>query len=192
LHQHRLLADPAVAIVDDARGPKNRDELVEGAMDVADSYDALGRLDVTRKVGSLWSAWLRCGSRSGNDQRQKRRKNNRANRTRRTRRREIGHTKDDIVYGRVSPVNHVMPGALAEILRRAPLTPEKIAFSWRSAVGPAVDKVTAIEFKDGVLFVRAKDAAWQREVERSAALIRSRLDALLGDRVVRHIEVAKL
>jgi hypothetical protein len=40
-----------------------------------------------------------------------------------------------------------------------------------------------------VLRVKAKDVAWQREVERSAALIRSRLDALLGERVVRYIEV---
>ena len=87
------------------------------------------------------------------------------------------------------PVNHVMPDALAAVLRRAPLTPEKIAFSWRTAVGPAVDKVTTVEFHDGVLYVRAKDAAWQREVERSAALIRSRLDGLLGDRIVRRIEV---
>lgn len=85
-----------------------------------------------------------------------------------------------------------MTDALASILRRAPLTPEKVAFSWRTAVGPAVDKVTVVELHDGVLYVRAKDAAWQREVERSAALIRSRLDGLLGDRVVRRIEVAKL
>ena len=85
-----------------------------------------------------------------------------------------------------------MTGALASILRRAPLTPEKVAFSWRTAVGPAVDKVTSVELHDGVLYVRAKDAAWQREVERSAALIRSRLDGLLGDRVVRRIVVAKL
>ena len=49
-----------------------------------------------------------------------------------------------------------------------------------------------IELHDGVLYVRTKDAAWQREVERSAALIRSRLDGLLGDRVVRRIVVAKL
>jgi len=84
-----------------------------------------------------------------------------------------------------------MTDALASILRRAPLTPEKVAFSWRTAVGPAVDKVTTVELHDGVLYVRAKDAAWQREVERSAALIRSRLDRLLGDRVVRRIEVAK-
>ena len=90
------------------------------------------------------------------------------------------------------PVNHLMTGALASILRHAPLTPEKVAFSWRTAVGPAVDKVTEIQFHDGILYVRAKDAAWQREVERSAALIRSRLDGLLGDHVVRRIEVAKL
>ena len=52
------------------------------------------------------------------------------------------------------PVNHLMTGALASILRHAPLTPEKVAFSWRTAVGPAVDKVTAVEFHDGVLYVR--------------------------------------
>jgi hypothetical protein len=91
----------------------------------------------------------------------------------------------------VIPVNHVMPGALAAILRRAPLTPEKVAFSWRTAVGAAVDKVTSVELHEGVLYVRARDAAWQREVERSAALIRSRLDGLLGERVVRRIEIAR-
>jgi hypothetical protein len=84
-----------------------------------------------------------------------------------------------------------MPDALAVVLRRAPLTPEKVAFSWRTAVGPAVDKVTTIELRNGVLRVRAKDAAWQREVERSAALIRSRLDSLLGEHIVRYIEVVK-
>jgi hypothetical protein len=83
-----------------------------------------------------------------------------------------------------------MPDALAAVLRRAPLTPEKVAFSWRTAVGPAVDKVTSIALHDGVLHVRAKDATWQREIERSAALIRSRLDSLLGEDVVRYIKVS--
>ena len=82
-----------------------------------------------------------------------------------------------------------MPGALAAILRKAPLTPEKVAFAWRTAVGPAVDRVTTIERKGKELQVRAKDAAWQREVERSAGLIRARLDALLGDGVVRGLDV---
>ena len=82
-----------------------------------------------------------------------------------------------------------MPGALAAILRKAPLTPEKVAFAWRTAVGPAVDRVTTIELKGRVLHVHARDAAWQREVERSAGLIRARLDALLGEGLVRGIDV---
>jgi hypothetical protein len=91
----------------------------------------------------------------------------------------------------VIPVHLIMPAALTAVLRRAPLTPEKVAFSWRMAVGAAMDKVTTIELHNGVLRVRAKDARWQREVERSAALIRSRLEGLLGERVVRYIEVAR-
>ena len=87
------------------------------------------------------------------------------------------------------PVYDVMPGALASVLRKAPLTPEKVAFAWRTAVGPAVDRVTSIELKGRVLHVRAKDATWQREVERSAAIIRTRLCALLGDDSVRGLDV---
>ena len=87
------------------------------------------------------------------------------------------------------PVQQFMPDAVAEILRKAPLTPEKVAFAWRSAVGAAVDKASTIELRAGVLHVRARDVAWQREMERSAAVIRSRLDALLGAGVVRYIDV---
>jgi Dna[CI] antecedent, DciA len=88
------------------------------------------------------------------------------------------------------PLQQLMPGALAAVLRKAPLTPEKVAFAWRTAVGPAVDRVTSIELRGRVLHVRAKDAAWQREVERSAALIRTRLCALLGDNIVRGLDVS--
>ena len=83
-----------------------------------------------------------------------------------------------------------MPEALAEILRKAPMSDEKVAFAWRAAVGPAMDRGTAISFGGGVLRVSAKDAAWRREVKRSQALIRARLDTLLGGGVVRAIEVA--
>ena len=87
------------------------------------------------------------------------------------------------------PVHEFMPSALAAILRKAPLTPEKVAFAWRSAVGPAVDKVTSVDLRDGVLRVVARDAAWQREVERSAGVVRARLETLLGPDVVRWIDV---
>jgi hypothetical protein len=93
---------------------------------------------------------------------------------------------------RVIPIQAVVSDALAGALRKAPLTPEKVAFAWRTAVGPAVDRVTTVELKGRVLRVRAKDAAWQREVERSAGLIRTRLDALLGPAVVKGLDVTVL
>jgi hypothetical protein len=40
-----------------------------------------------------------------------------------------------------------------------------------------------------VLHVRAKDAAWQREVERSMGIVRSRMETLLGKGVVGDIRV---
>lgn len=87
------------------------------------------------------------------------------------------------------PVKHVLPHALASVLEKAPLTPEKIAFAWRMAVGPAIDKVTTIELQGRELRVRVKDPAWQREVERSAGLICARLRELLGASVVRGLDV---
>ena len=87
------------------------------------------------------------------------------------------------------PVQRLLPGALATVLREAPLSAEKIAFAWRTAVGPSVDRVTTIELRDRVLRVRAKDAAWQREIEHSAGLIRSRLEALLGAGVIKGLDV---
>lgn len=84
-----------------------------------------------------------------------------------------------------------MPKVLADVLRKAPLTPEKVAFAWRAAVGPAMDHATTIDLQDRVLRVRVGDAAWQREIERSIILIRARLDALLGNGVIRDVAVTR-
>jgi hypothetical protein len=89
----------------------------------------------------------------------------------------------------VQRLGQFIPGALAALLRKAPLTDDKIAFAWRTAVGASVDRVTTVTFRDGVLRVRARDANWQREVERAAGVVRHRLDAILGAGVVRSIEV---
>ena len=88
------------------------------------------------------------------------------------------------------PVHRFLPDALAEILRRAPLTDDKVAFAWRASVGPALDRGTTVTLRQGVLQVIAREAAWGREVERSEALIRARLDSLLGRGVVRAIEIS--
>jgi len=87
-------------------------------------------------------------------------------------------------------VHRFLPDALAEILRKAPLTDDKVAFAWRSSVGPAIDRGTTVSLREGVLQVTAREAAWGREVKRSEALIRARLDSLLGRDVVRAIEVS--
>lgn len=87
------------------------------------------------------------------------------------------------------PVHRFMPSALADILRRAPLSPEKVGFAWRSAVGPALDAATTVELRGDVLHVRARDARWRPEIERSLPLIRARLEALLGGDVVRTVEI---
>jgi predicted nucleic acid-binding Zn ribbon protein len=89
----------------------------------------------------------------------------------------------------VIQVQRFMPAALAQILRKAPLTDDKIAFAWRSAVGPAIARGTTIKCVDGVLRVAAREKAWLQEIERSDALIRARLDALLGRGVVRAITI---
>jgi Dna[CI] antecedent DciA-like protein len=89
----------------------------------------------------------------------------------------------------VIPVQQVIPGALEAVLRRIPLTRDKVAFAWRVAVGPAVDRATTIDLRDNVLYVSAKDPAWHKEIERSMVLILKRLKALLGDDAVRKIHL---
>lgn len=82
-----------------------------------------------------------------------------------------------------------MPGALASVLRLAPLTPEKVAFAWRTAVGPALDRATGVELRGHTLVVIVKSDEWRHEIARSLALIRPRLDLVLGSGVVTRIEL---
>jgi predicted nucleic acid-binding Zn ribbon protein len=86
--------------------------------------------------------------------------------------------------------DRVIPAVLGEIIRKAPLCPEKVAFAWRSSVGAAVDRVTTVRLdQDGVLHVTAVDSHWGREVKRSSRLILSRLAELLGANVVKRLKV---
>ena len=87
------------------------------------------------------------------------------------------------------PVQQVMPKALASVLRLAPLTPEKVAFAWRTAVGAAVDRASSVELRGTTLVVMVKNEQWRHEVARSSGLIRSRLHMVLGDGVVTRIDV---
>ena len=87
-------------------------------------------------------------------------------------------------------VHSLLPSGLAEALRKAPLSDEKVALAWRIAVGPAMDQASRVMLDDGVLRVSVSRAEWQREIRRLSPLIRSRLDAFLGDGVVQSLKVS--
>jgi hypothetical protein len=85
------------------------------------------------------------------------------------------------------PLTHALPGALTEILRAAPLSDGKVTFAWRAAVGPALERVTAVKLDGRVLLVETASAQWSREVMRSSPVILKRLHQFLGG-VVDRIE----
>lgn len=89
----------------------------------------------------------------------------------------------------VVPIASAVPVAVAELLKRSPLSPGKVAFAWRTAVGAALERVTEIRLEGGVLIVEAQTPQWAREVSRSSSMILRRLQTLLGENAVDRIEV---
>jgi len=91
----------------------------------------------------------------------------------------------------VRPLQQAIPGALTEILRAAPLSDGKVGFVWRAAVGPALERVTAVKLVQRVLIVETASPQWSQEIMRSSPLILRRLQNLLGAGVVETIEVRR-
>jgi predicted nucleic acid-binding Zn ribbon protein len=89
----------------------------------------------------------------------------------------------------VRPLTSALPGALAELLRGAPLSAGKVSFAWRAAVGPAVERETSVRLEGRTLLVDAASAQWAREVRRSSSIILNRLKTLLGNDAVSEILV---
>ena len=89
------------------------------------------------------------------------------------------------------PLTHAMPGALMELLRDTPLSDGKVTFAWNAAVGPAIERVTAVKLERKVLLVETTSAQWSREVMRSSPVILKRLQSLLGADTVERIEVRR-
>jgi hypothetical protein len=87
------------------------------------------------------------------------------------------------------PLTAALPAALAQILRDSPLSQAKVAFAWNAAVGPALERVTAVRLEGSVLLVDAATSAWTREIERSAPMILQRLNGLLGEQTIARIQV---
>jgi hypothetical protein len=79
---------------------------------------------------------------------------------------------------------------IKELLGRQPLTAAKVVFAWRFAAGPALARAANAEWTaGGTLILKARGAAWQRELERAIPVLTDRLAFLLGHQVVRNILV---
>jgi len=87
------------------------------------------------------------------------------------------------------PLQDALPGAVAELLRGAPLSPGKVAFAWRTAVGPALERVSAVRLEGRTLLVETTSAQWTREITRSSGMILPRLQSLLGREALEAIVV---
>lgn len=86
-------------------------------------------------------------------------------------------------------IAHTIPRVLGELLRRSPMSPGKVDFAWKTAVGPGLDRVTSVRLEGATLIVEAKTPQWTREVSRSSHVILTRMQQLLGPDVVREIAV---
>jgi hypothetical protein len=89
----------------------------------------------------------------------------------------------------MEPIDRAVPGAVAELLRSAPLSAGKVEFAWKAAVGPAMGSVTFVRLEAGTLLVEAATSAWAREVSRATPMVLRRLQSLLGRDIVRGIVV---
>jgi predicted nucleic acid-binding Zn ribbon protein len=91
----------------------------------------------------------------------------------------------------MQPLQQFLPAAVAEIVRRAPMSPDKVAFAWHAAVGPAIARATVVAIADGgLLDVRVSTEAWRKELKRSAPVILERLENLLGPGVIVRLKIA--
>lgn len=87
------------------------------------------------------------------------------------------------------PLAQAIPRAVATLLRDTPMSPGKLAFAWKTVVGPAMDRGTFVRLDGRTLLVDARTAAWAKEVSRSSPIILKRLQTLLGREVINELNV---
>jgi hypothetical protein len=91
----------------------------------------------------------------------------------------------------MDPLHSLLPSVLADLLKKGPISPAKLELAWQTAVGSTLARVTQVRLEaPSVLIVAVPDERWQRELKRSTKMILARLRALLGDSVVKRLEVA--
>jgi predicted nucleic acid-binding Zn ribbon protein len=85
----------------------------------------------------------------------------------------------------------VLPATLVTLLRDTPMSNGKVEFAWNAAVGPAVQRATAVRLEGTTLMVDVTSAQWAKELKRSERVILTRLQSLLGPDVVTALAVRR-
>ena len=81
----------------------------------------------------------------------------------------------------MQPIQSLVSATIARVVRPAPLSPEKVLFAWRAAVGPAVARVTRVRLSgDRVLDVDFDDGRFGDELARLAPVVLRRVQEFLG------------
>jgi len=87
-------------------------------------------------------------------------------------------------------VQDCVASALRTLLHKQPLSTGKVRLAWDVTVGRSMARVTCASLSaEGVLAVHVPDPHWAREIYRSTGLITSRLNLLLGNGVVKKLDV---
>lgn len=92
----------------------------------------------------------------------------------------------------MEPLQALAPALLRDLLRRGPMSQEKLECAWQLAVGPAIFRVTTVRLRtEGVVEVRAADDTWQRELKRALPEITNRLRSLAGPDAVTRLKLIR-
>lgn len=75
------------------------------------------------------------------------------------------------------------------MLAQQPMTPGKLQFAWRAAVGPALARASSVELRGACVVVHMTSPEWAREIERSRPMILARLRLLLGQDAITRIDL---
>lgn len=79
---------------------------------------------------------------------------------------------------------------MRRLLDSQPISGAKVQFVWRMAAGPALAKAADTEWRDeGVLVLRAKTAAWLRELRHARPVLTARMAELLGPDVIKRLVI---
>jgi hypothetical protein len=97
----------------------------------------------------------------------------------RSRGKDQSHGVDDKLTG-MRPIGTAIPGAIAELLQSAAMSPGKIAFAWKAAAGPAFAKVSAVHLEGTELLIDPASHQWAQEIRRASPLLLRRLQTLVG------------